>query len=174
MTRIALRRCVRRSRSDLSALCAAGWTTERAPSIMREQTVLSALLTELRKQAQVSLLGLDTAHDAVFMNETQKTYCADSGVVFTRCRADRKNDRGSVERKYGAAARRMVGFRRVADLEAARPPAELYRSAHLFANFVQPSFKLLAKVRNGAQALRSYSGLMTRSPRFLDRQPIRK
>jgi hypothetical protein len=45
----------------------------------------------------------------------------------------------------------MVGYRRFEGLEAAELLAELYRSARLFVNFFQPSFKLLAKQRDGAR-----------------------
>ena len=139
---------------------ATGWT-ECAPLIAREQTLLGAVLTELRKQTPFALLGLDTDNDTVFMNETLKTYCADSGIVFTRCRPYRKNDQAFVEQKNGAVVRRMVGYRRFEGLEAARLLADLYRSARLFVSFFQPSFKLVAKVRIGAQVRKTYSPPMT-------------
>jgi hypothetical protein len=53
---------------------ATGWT-ECAPLIVREQTLLSTVLTELRKQLPFALVGLDTDNDTVFMNETLKAYC---------------------------------------------------------------------------------------------------
>ena len=70
---------------------ATGWT-ECAPLIVREQTLLSTVLTELRKQLPFALLGLDTDNDTVFMNETLKlkTYCDTANMVFTRCRPYRK------------------------------------------------------------------------------------
>ena len=39
--------------------------------------------------------------------------------------------------------------------------AELYRSARLFVNFFQPSFKLIAKRRDGARVRKTYSAPMT-------------
>jgi len=80
---------------------ATGWT-ECAPLIVREQTLLSTALTELRKQLPFALLGLDTDNDTVFMNETLKTYCDTTNIVFTRCRPYRKNDQAFVEQKNGA------------------------------------------------------------------------
>jgi hypothetical protein len=70
---------------------ATGWT-ECAPLIVREQTLLSTVLTELRKHLPFALLGLDTDNDTVFMNETLKAYCETANIVFTRCRPYRKND----------------------------------------------------------------------------------
>src|ERR1700722_1169142 len=47
---------------------ATGWT-ECAPLLVREQTVLTVALTELRKLLPFALLGFDTDNDSVFMNE---------------------------------------------------------------------------------------------------------
>ena len=139
---------------------ATGWT-ECAPLIVREQTLLSTVLTELRKQLPFALLGLDTDNDTVFMNETLKAYCDAANIAFTRCRPYRKNDQAFVEQKNGAVVRKMVGYRRFEGLEAAALLAELYRSARLFVNFFQPSFKLIAKRRDGARVRKTYSAPMT-------------
>ncbi|WP_456701585.1 MULTISPECIES: ISNCY family transposase [unclassified Bradyrhizobium] len=139
---------------------ATGWT-ECAPLIVREQTLLSTVLTELRKQLPFALLGFDTDNDTVFINETLKAYCEAANIVFTRCRPYRKNDQAFVEQKNGAVVRRIVGYRRFEGLEAAKLLAELYRSARLFVNFFQPSFKLIAKQREGARVRKTYSAPAT-------------
>jgi hypothetical protein len=139
---------------------ASGWT-ECAPLLVREQTLLSAVLTELRKQLPFALLGLDTDNDSVFMNETLKAYCDQANIVFTRCRPYRKNDQAFVEQKNGAVVRRMVGYRRFEGLEAAALLAELYRAVRLFVNFFQPSFKLIGKQRDGARMRKTYSAPAT-------------
>jgi hypothetical protein len=139
---------------------ATGWT-ECAPLIVREQTPLSTVLTELRKQLPFALLGLDTDNDTVFMNETLKAYCDAANIVFTRCRPYRKNDQAFVEQKNGAVVRRMVGYRRFEGLEAATMLAQLYRSARLFVNFFQPSFKLIGKQRDGARVRKTYAAPAT-------------
>ncbi len=95
------------------------------------------------------------------MNETLKAYCDAANIVFTRCRPYRKNDQAFVEQKNGAVVRRMVGYRRLEGLEAAKLLAELYRSARLFVNFFQPSFKLMAKQRDGARVRKTYSAPAT-------------
>ncbi len=145
---------------------ATGWT-ECAPLLVREQNLLSAVLTELRKQLPFALLGLDTDNDTVFMNETLKTYCEQAAIVFTRCRPYRKNDQAFVEQKNGAVVRRMVGYRRFEGLEAAALLAQLYRSARLFVNFFQPSFKLIGKERDGARVRKSYSAPATPHQRLI-------
>ncbi|MQX90553.1 ISNCY family transposase [Sinorhizobium meliloti] len=141
--------------ADLVAHC--GPSAKCAPLLVREQTLLSSVLTELRKQLPFALLGLDTENDTVFMNETLKAYCDAANIVFTRCRPYRKNDQAFVEQKNGAVVRRMVGYRRFEGLEAAALLAKLYRSARLFVNFFQPPFKLISKQRDGARVRKTYS-----------------
>lgn len=141
---------------------ATGWT-ECAPLLVREQTLLSSVLTEMRKQLPFALLGLDTDNDTVFM----KAYCDAASIVFTRCRPYRKNDQAFVEQKNGAVVRRMVGYRRFEGLEAATLLAKLYRSARLFVNFFQPSFKLIAKQRDGARVRKTYSPPATPHQRLI-------
>ena len=85
-----------------------------------------------------------------------ETYCEEAGLVFTRCRPYRKNDQAWVEQKNGAVVRRAVGYRRYEGLDAAAALARLYASLRLFVNFFQPSFKLAAKARDGAQIRKKY------------------
>jgi hypothetical protein len=87
--------------------------------LVREQKLLAEVLSEMRQRMPFPLLGFDTDNDSVFMNETIQTYCAESGLVFTRCRPYRKNDQAWVEQKNGAVVRRAVGHRRYEGLEAA-------------------------------------------------------
>jgi len=107
---------------------ATGWT-ECAPLLVREQRLLSEVLTEPRKLLPFDLLGFDTDNDSVFMNETVRDYCRASGIEFTRCRPYRKNDQAFVEQKNGAVVRRIVGYRRYEGLEAAALVAKLMRAS---------------------------------------------
>ena len=134
---------------------ATGWT-ECAPLLVREQRLLTEVLTEVRKRLPFPLLGFDTDNDSVFMNETVRDYCLVAGIAFTRCRPYRKNDQAWVEQKNGAVVRRIVGYRRFEGLAAAAALAELYVSVRLFVNFFQPSFKLAEKTREGAKVYKRY------------------
>lgn len=129
---------------------ASGWT-ECAPLLVREQKLLSEVLTELRRLLPFQLLGFDTDNDSVFLNETIRDYCQEAGIAFTRCRPYRKNDQAFVEQKNGAVVRRIVGYRRLEGLEAAATLAQLYTTVRLFVNVFQPSFKLAGKERDGAR-----------------------
>jgi hypothetical protein len=109
---------------------ATGWT-ECAPLLVREQKLLTQVLSEMRQRMPFPLLGFDTDNDSVFMNETVKNYCAEGGLVFTRCRPYRKNDQAWVEQKNGAVVRHVVGYRRYEGLEAAAALARLYTALRL-------------------------------------------
>src|SRR5918912_2421189 len=145
---------------------ATGWT-ECGPLLVREQGLLSAVLTELRKLLPFDLLGFDTDNDSVFMNETVRDYCQAAGIAFTRCRPYRKNDQAFVEQKNGAVVRRAVGYRRYEGLEAAAALARLYASLRLFVNYFQPSFKLAGKAREGARIRKRYHAPATPCERLL-------
>ncbi len=145
---------------------ATGWT-ECAPLLVREQKLLTEVLSKVRKGMPFALLGFDTDNDSVFMNETVKTYCEEAGLVFTRCRPYRKNDQAWVEQKNGAVVRRTVGYRRYEGLEAAAALARLHSSLRLFVNFFQPSFKLAGKARVGAKVKKKYHPPATPYQRLL-------
>jgi hypothetical protein len=145
---------------------ATGWT-ECAPLLVREQRLLTEVLSELRKLLPFALLGFDTDNDSVFMNETVRDYCLDAGVEFTRCRPYRKNDQAWVEQKNGSVVRRVVGYRRFEGLEAAAVLARLYAALRLYVNFFQPSFKLAAKARDGAKVTKRYHPPATPCQRLL-------
>jgi hypothetical protein len=135
--------------------------------LVREQRLLTEVLSELRKLMPFTLLGLDTDNDSVFMNETVRGYCEKAGVEFTRCRPYRKNDQAWVEQKNGAVVRRTVGYRRFEGLQAAAILARLYGAMRLFVNFFQPSFKLAAKARDGAKVRKRYHPPATPCQRLL-------
>ena len=145
---------------------ATGWT-ECAPVLVREQKLLTEVLSEMRKLLPFPLLGFDTDNDSVFMNETVRDYCKEAGVEFTRCRPYRKNDQAWVEQKNGAVVRHTVGYRRYEGLEAAAALAVLYRALRLFVNFFQPSFKLAEKSRDGAKVKKRYHAPATPHQRLV-------
>ena len=87
-----------------------GAVQECAPLLVREQQLLTEVLTELRQLLPFPLLGFDTDNDSVFMNETVRDYCQEARVAFTRWRPYRKNDQAWVEQKNGAVVRSIGGL----------------------------------------------------------------
>jgi len=75
--------------------------------LVREQKLLTAVLSERGKVLPFVLLGFDTDNGSVFMNETVRDYCTGAGVEFTRSRPHRKNDQAWVKQKNGAASSAM-------------------------------------------------------------------
>ncbi len=146
---------------------ATGWT-DCMPLLFREQTLLTEVLSQMRTQLPMPVLGFDTDNDTVFMNETVNAYCTANGIEFTRSRPYRKNDQAWVEQKNGAIVRRLVGYRRFEGLEATAELGRLYASARLFINYFQPSFKLAEKHRDGARVRKKYHSPATPYQRLLD------
>jgi hypothetical protein len=134
---------------------------------VRERSLLTAVLGEVRNVLPFPLLGFDTDNDGMFLNETVRDYCPTAGIAFTRCRPYRKNDQAWVEQKNGAVVRRAVGYRRFEGLEAATALARLYRSLRLFVNYFQPSFKLAGKAREGSRVRKHYHTPATPYQRLL-------
>lgn len=159
---------------------ATGWT-ECAPLLVREQTLLVAVLKDLRRHLPFDLLGFDTDNDSVFMNETVRDCCAAEKITFTRCRPCRKNDQAWVEQssrdqtsirrievpENGAVVRRIVGYRRFEGFAAAQVLAELHAAVRLHVNFFQPSFKLAEKHREGTRVHKRYHAPATPCQRLL-------
>ena len=102
----------------------------------------------------------------MFINETVQDVLRGKRIEFTRCRPYRKNDQAHVEQKNGAVVRRLVGYRRLEGMAAARELARLYAAARLFVNFFQPSFKLIEKSRDGALVRKRYDAPATPCQRF--------
>jgi hypothetical protein len=98
---------------------ATGWT-ECVPLLVREQNLLTEVLSHMRARLPFAILGFDTDNDSVFMNETVKDYCEANGIAFTRCRPYRKNDQAWVEQKNGA----IRGERRAAERGGGHPFGE--------------------------------------------------
>ncbi len=102
-----------------------------------------------------------------FVNNTLIDYCLSHGIELTRSRPYRKNDRAWIEQKNGAVVRKLLGYRRLEGLAAARAMTRLYAASRLFVNFFQPSFKLAAKQRDGAKVTKRYHPPQTPCERLL-------
>lgn len=150
---------------------ASGWT-EAIAMVVREQTLVTESVSEIRTRLPVTVRGLDVDNDSAFINDTLVGYCQDNKIELTRCRAYKKNDQAWIEQKNGAVIRRMVGYGRLEGSQTAAVLNKLYASARLFVNFFQPSFKLLSKIREGAKVIKKYHLPATPCERLLDRKDV--
>ncbi|MCA1607603.1 MAG: transposase family protein, partial [Acidobacteria bacterium] len=148
---------------------ASGWT-ECIALPVREQALVVEAIRVVQRRLPFPLLGIDTDNDSAFMNETLWEYCNDRGLIFTRCRAYRKNDQAWVEQKNGAIVRKLIGYGRLEGLAAAAALRRLYEASRLYVNFFQPSFKLKSKEREGAKVRKRYESPATPFARLLSRK----
>jgi len=150
---------------------ASGWT-EAIAMVVREQTLITESVSNVRTKLPITVRGLDVDNDSAFINDTLVGYCRDNKIELTRCRAYKKNDQAWIEQKNGAVIRRLVGYGRLEGAQAAAVLNKLYSSARLFVNFFQPSFKLLLKTRDGAKVIKKYHPPATPCERLLDRKDV--
>jgi hypothetical protein len=134
---------------------ASGWT-EAAAMVVREQTLITITVEEVRGKLPFPMLGLDVDNDSAFINDTVVDYCKDLKIELTRSRAYKKNDQAWIEQKNGSVVRRLVGYGRLEGVAAAAALGTLHEVARLYVNFFQPSFKLKSKVRQGAKVTKKY------------------
>jgi hypothetical protein len=134
---------------------ASGWT-EGAAMVVREQTLITVTVEEVRLKLPFPMLGLDVDNDSAFINETVVDYCKDRKLELTRSRAYKKNDQAWIEQKNGSVVRRMVGYGRLEGVAATTTLGELHDVVRLYVNFFQPSFKLKSKIREGAKVKKTY------------------
>jgi hypothetical protein len=110
---------------------------------------------------------LDVDNGTEFVNDRLIEYCLSHGIELTRSRPYRKNDQAWIEQKNGAVVRKLLGYQRFEGIAAAKAITRLYGASRLFVNFFQPSFKLAAKHREGAQVSKRYHPPQTPCERLL-------
>ena len=150
---------------------ASGWT-EAAPLLVREGSMVVETLERVRVGLPFALRALDVDNGSEFVNDRLIEYCLGHGIELTRSRPYRKNDQAWVEQKNGAIVRKLLGYRRFEGIAAARAITRLYGASRLFVNFFQPSFKLAAKHRDGAQVFKRYHPPQTPCERLLQAESI--
>jgi hypothetical protein len=137
------------------------------PLLAREQSLVVEALDILFRRIPFPVKGVDSDNDGAFINESLLAFCNARQLEFTRSRAYRKNDQAWVEQKNGAVVRRLVGHERFSGVVAGQALAHLYQAARLYVNYFQPSFKLLAKKRDGGKVMRTYDHPTTPCERLL-------
>jgi hypothetical protein len=150
---------------------ASGWT-ESAPLVVRESGLVVETLERIRVGLPFALHALDVDNGSEFVNDRLIEYCLSRGIELTRSRPYRKNDQAWIEQKNGAVVRKLLGYRRLEGIAAAKAITRLYGASRLFVNFFQPSFKLAEKHRQGAQVSKRYYPPQTPCERLLQAESI--
>jgi hypothetical protein len=121
----------------------------------------------MRQQLPFDLLGVDSDNGSEFINRCFYTYCRQEKITFTRSRSYKKNDSCHVEQKNGNVVRRLVGYDRYTSRAAYQCLGRIYNSIRLYMNFLQPTMKLLDKIRHGAKVHKVYETAQTPYQRLL-------
>jgi len=122
---------------------------------VREQTLITVTLDEIKARLPFSMLGLDVDNDSAFINEVLLSYCRQQKLELTRSRAYKKNDQAWIEQKNGAIVRKLVGHGRLEGAEATLVLADLHKVARLGCcseNTVLRTKSLLAGLQGRARA----------------------
>jgi len=146
---------------------ASGWT-ECLPVWGKGQERVGGAVHRIRQHLPFPLLGLDSDNGSEFINQHLFTYCHRQGITFTRSRAYKKNDSCHVEQKNGNVVRRLVGYDRYTSKAAYQCLERLYAGVRLYANFFQPTMKLVSKTRHGAKVSKVYDTARTPYQRLLE------
>jgi len=147
------------------------WDECRAVLGRGQGRVLSALQT-IRNRMPMSLLGIDSDNDEVFINEHLYRWCQTEHITFTRSREYRKNDQAHVEEKNWSVVRKYIGYRRLDTQHQVDILNELYDVLRLYYNFFQANMKLERKQRDGGRVKRIYGPVKTPYARVLDHPDI--
>ncbi len=114
-------------------------------------------LEAIGQRLPLCIHGIDSDYDGAFINEAVIGYCAERSIEFTRSRPYLSNDQAWIEQKNGNVVRRFVGIDRYSGQVACQAMAQLYWALRLYVNSVQPSFKLIDKIRDGGTTVKRYS-----------------
>ena len=154
----------------LNTLCAVDVTsswTECLPVWGKGQERVGGAVHRIRQRLPFALLGLDSDNGGEFINQHLFSYCHRQRITFTRSRAYKKNDSCHVEQKNGNVVRRLIGYDRYTSKAAYQCLERLYAGVRLYANFFQPTMKLVSKTRHGAKVSKVYDTARTPYQRLL-------
>jgi hypothetical protein len=155
----------------LTTLCAvdvaSGWT-ECVPVWGKGQQRVGAAIHRVRQRLPFPLLGVDSDNGSEFINQHLYSYCQREHITFTRSRSYKKNDSCHVEQKNWSVVRRLVGYDRYSSRAALECLDRIYHLLRFYANFFQPSMKLVGKTRHGAKVHKVYDKAQTPYQRLLE------
>lgn len=128
----------------------------------------------IKGRLPISLLGVDSDNDDVFINWHLYRWCKKEQITFTRCREYHKNDQAHVEEKNWSVVRRYTGYKRYDTQEQVDLLNKLYDVLRLYYNFFQATMKLERKIRVGGKVKRIYKKAKTPYQRVLEHPEIPK
>jgi len=154
----------------LTDICT-GWT-ETSALVRKTQIEVCQGVDLSFRRIPFDALGIDSDNGSEFINYHLKAYCELKDLVFTRCRAYRKNDQAHVEQKNYSIVRRHVGYARLEGDEHLKILREVLGIVRLLVNYFEPSMKLISKDRTGGHVKKKYDTPKTPYQRVLDSKHV--
>ncbi|KAF0142136.1 MAG: hypothetical protein FD122_973 [Stygiobacter sp.] len=148
---------------------ASGWTEQRALWGKGQRGVFEAL-KNITEFLPFKVLGFDCDNGGELLNYMLLEYFTHrkNPVQYTRSREYRKNDNAHIEEKNWTHVRQFIGYQRFDKFETVALLNELYLSEwRLYLNFFIPSFKLIAKRRDGPKIIKTFDVPKTPFQRLL-------
>jgi hypothetical protein len=153
---------------------ATAWTEQRAIWGRGESGVLTAI-TAIENHLPFPLKGFDCDNGSEFLNWHLYRHFTQRNqpVQFTRSRPYKKNDNAHIEEKNYTLVRQYLGYQRFDNEALVAQLNDLYENEwnNLF-NFFMPSFKLVAKHREGAKVIKKHDRPKTPFQRIVESAQI--
>ncbi|MBI4333265.1 MAG: transposase [Chloroflexi bacterium] len=145
-----------------------GWWEGQA--IMgKAQTRVFEALKGIRARTPFQWKGIDSDNGQEFINDILFRYCNGEGqLLFTRSRANHKNDNAYIEEKNWTHVRKVVGYLRHDTLDELAVLNDLYADLRLYKNLFQPVMKLVRKEKIGGRLKRKYDQPKTPYQRLIE------
>jgi hypothetical protein len=125
-----------------------GWIEERA-LLNAANSWVTAAISDIQAGLPFPLTGAHYDNGMEFINEPLLTWCIKRHIEATRSRPYHKNDNCYAEQKNYDAVRKTVGYFRFDTAEECAALAEVYRRLCPLYNYWMPSFRLIAKEKQG-------------------------
>ncbi len=155
---------------DTADVCT-GWTETQAVQNKARLWVFQAF-QKIASRLPFPVLGMDSDNGSEFINQHMLRRCQQNKITFARSGSCRKNDNCFVEQKNYSVVRRAVGYFRYATPKELSLLNQLYRFLRLYANFFQPTMKLLKKTRIGSKVKKWHDTPQTPYARVLHAQKV--
>jgi transposase InsO family protein len=99
---------------------------------------------------------LHSDNGSEFINHALMAWCSRQGIILTRSRSGKKNDRCFVEQRNGATVRKQIGYLRYCGDKGVAALQDVYSHYDRLSNFFYPGRKLVSRERAGAKIKKTF------------------
>lgn len=152
---------------------ATSWWEGQAIAV-RSQHETKAGLEKMRPRFPFRIQEIHPDNDSALINDLLWDWCREARIKMSRSRPYKKNDNAWIEQKNWTHVRKVVGYRRYDTTGELKLLNEIYATAGLYRNFLQPAIKLREKTRVNGRIKRVYDKAQTPFERLLASGQISK